>query len=279
MIARMPVIEFVDFSDHFQIVQEAMVSGTNSFLLGNAALVVWGEVDGSKIDDEALNDWWTNEHLPERLDVPGFLRARRYASSDPSTNSSKYFTFYEVSSLDVLTSQPYMDKLNNPTPGTKEHISTLVTMSRSACELIHADVRQDLKTLASGIGATVAMFVLSLPARDEIAHALRDLLSKAFTNMQQDDRTAMSLNLLRENRAATEPGSSSQSYINVNLTPSKESDTVKWIILFEFSAALRQPMGGVDKVLKPVVDELSKAYGQKGVIDIDTYSFICGVSA
>ncbi|KAF2240504.1 hypothetical protein BU26DRAFT_572689 [Trematosphaeria pertusa] len=48
-------------------------------LLGSAALILWGAISpSSRTDEAALNDWWTNEHLPERLRLPGFRRARRY---------------------------------------------------------------------------------------------------------------------------------------------------------------------------------------------------------
>ena len=245
-----------------------------SFLVGSAALVVWGDVNSNEVDEQALNDWWTNEHLPERLSIPGFLRARRYCACDDGANRTKYLTLYEVSSLETLTSEAYMEKLNNPTPDTQQHIPTLATMQRSACNVIRSEVRQDIRELGTGLGATVGMFVLSLPPTDVTGDAMRGLLSNAFSAVQKSNKMALATTILREDRAATEPGSSSQSYLNVKLKPSDEGATVKWIILVEFSSTARQPLGVVQEILKPVVDELSLAYGELGKLTFEVYEFI-----
>lgn len=256
---------------------ELVMSESKGLLLGNAALVVWGEVDSSQVDETALNDWWTNEHLPERLSIPGFQRARRYFSRDDSGIQTKYLTLYEVLDLDVLTSQPYMEKLNNPTPGTEKHIPTLATMQRSGCRLVYSEVRQDLLSCTTGLGATAAVFVLSLPPGDELPSALQDLFSNAFVAMQSSIESVMNLIILEEDKAATEPGSSSQSYLNVRLKPASEGGLKKWIVLFEFSSTVGQPLGGIWRFLKPVFDELSHAYGKVGTITLDVYEFMCSV--
>jgi hypothetical protein len=43
-------------------------------LRGEAAVVIWGEMTG---DAAEVDLWYAREHLQERLNVPGFLRARR----------------------------------------------------------------------------------------------------------------------------------------------------------------------------------------------------------
>lgn len=252
---------------------------SQSLLLGNAALAIWGDVDSNHVDEPALNDWWTNEHLPERLSIPGFHRARRYFSPDDSGNQTKYLTLYEVSNLKVLTSTEYMEKLNNPTEGTKTQIPTLATMQRSACRLVYSEARQDLRSCGTGLGATAAVFVLSLPASEETSGVLQGVLSNAFSAMQSSSKSAMNLIILEEDKAATEPGSSSQSYSNVKLKPTDERGRKKWIILFEFSTTTRQPVGGIDKILKPVVNELSVAYGKSGEMTFNVYEFLCSVRA
>lgn len=105
------------------------MSRNPSLLLGTSCLVVYGTVNSSKVNEVALNDWWTNEHLPERLSTPGFLRARRYCYRDEAQNTTDYLTLYETETLETLTSEAYMDKLNNPTPGTSEHVPTLATVT------------------------------------------------------------------------------------------------------------------------------------------------------
>ena len=202
-------------------------SQSKVFLLGTAALVIWGDVNSNQVDEPALNDWWTNEHLPERLSIPGFQRARRYYSPNDSASQTKYLTLYEASDLNVLTSIAYMEKLNNPTEGTKQHIPTLATMQRSACKLVYSEARQDLRLCGTGLGATAAMFVLSLPASDETTGDLKGVLSKAFSAMQSSSKSAMNLIILEEDKAATEPGSSTRSYLDVKLIPTDEGGRKK----------------------------------------------------
>jgi hypothetical protein len=123
------------------------------------------------------------------------------------------------------------------------------------------------------------VFVLSLPANDETSGALQEVLSKAFSAMQSSSKSTMNLIMLEEDKAATEPGSSSQSYSNVKLKPTNEGGRKKWIILFEFSTTTRQPVGGIEKILKPVVNELSVAYGKPSEMTFDVYEFLCSVRA
>lgn len=252
---------------------------SKSFLLGNAALVVWGNVNSNEIDEPALNDWWTNEHLPERLSIPGFNRARRYYSYNGLDKNTKYLTLYETSNLDVLTSPAYMEKLNNPTKGTEQHIPTLATMQRSACRLVHSETRQELQSCGTGVGATLAMVVLSLPSSHGYVGTAQDLLTKHFSEMQQSNKSAMNLIILEEDVAATEPGSSSQSYLNVKLKPKDSGDRKKLIILFEFSSPARVFDGHVEKSVTPLVDDLVAQNRKTEVESFDVYEFMCSVRA
>ncbi len=44
--------------------------------IGQAILVVMMEVDPAHEDD--FNRWYNDEHLPERLEIPGYVSARRF---------------------------------------------------------------------------------------------------------------------------------------------------------------------------------------------------------
>lgn len=247
-----------------------------SFLLGRAALVVWGDVNSHEVNESALNDWWTNEHLPERLSIPGFNRARRYFSRDGSKATTKYLTLYEASDPDVLTSTAYMEKLNNPTLGTQQHIPTLATMQRSACDLVYSESRSELRVCGTGLGATMAMLVLSTKSDDRVDDRLQEYMSKSFSSLQSSNQNAMNLVILKENKAATEPGSSSQSYLNVKLKPRDEGDLMKWIVLFEFACSVRQPDIDVQKTLQPFIDDLGSV-AKVETTNLDVYEFMCSV--
>jgi len=56
-----------------------------------------------KLEDE-FNRWYEDEHLAERMAIPGFITARRFQALE---GSPKYLALYELESPDVLQSAPY----------------------------------------------------------------------------------------------------------------------------------------------------------------------------
>jgi hypothetical protein len=78
-----------------------------------------------------FEEWFQGEHLIERLAVPGFLFGRRHQAI---SGSAGYFNFYLVESPAVLTSKPYLERLDNPTPMTKRIMSEVfINMNRTVC--------------------------------------------------------------------------------------------------------------------------------------------------
>ena len=63
--------------------------------------------------------------------MPGFLFGRRHAAI---SGSAGYFNFYVVEQPAVLTSQPYLERLDSPTPMTKRIMSEVfLNMNRTIC--------------------------------------------------------------------------------------------------------------------------------------------------
>jgi hypothetical protein len=78
-----------------------------------------------------FDEWFQGEHLIERLAVPGFLFGRRHQAI---SGNAGYFNFYLVESPGVLTSKPYLERLDNPTPLTKKIMSEVFrNMNRTVC--------------------------------------------------------------------------------------------------------------------------------------------------
>jgi hypothetical protein len=49
--------------------------------------------------EDEFNDWYDNQHIPDVLAVPGFIRARRYNFTDnlaTPLSKFKYFAIYEI---------------------------------------------------------------------------------------------------------------------------------------------------------------------------------------
>lgn len=91
------------------------------------ALLAWG---GSETGLDDFRAWHNSEHLPERLAIPGFVRARRFRSLD---RSFLFFTLYEMTSIEVLESEPYRALMSDPSPWTKRVLSA---PSRGVARLI-----------------------------------------------------------------------------------------------------------------------------------------------
>jgi hypothetical protein len=99
-------------------------------LLGQGVLAIW--CDMAPESDEAFNTWYTHEHLPERVGVPGFLRGRRYVRDDQyGTEGQRYLTFYEATDTAVFSSPAYLERLNNPTPLTRTMAPQLLNAKRT----------------------------------------------------------------------------------------------------------------------------------------------------
>ncbi len=94
-------------------------------ILGKAALAVWLECLPEAEED--FDRWYREEHLAERMGVPGFLRARRHQAV---RGAPKYFAFYEVEDAEVLRSPTYLERLNNPTEWTRRVMPTVRNFTR-----------------------------------------------------------------------------------------------------------------------------------------------------
>jgi hypothetical protein len=93
-------------------------------------LAIWNNVAAGH--EAEFDAWFQGEHLVERLGVPGFLFGRRHQAI---SGASAFFNFYLVASPAVLTSKPYLERLDNPTPMTKKIMSgVFLNMSRTVCQ-------------------------------------------------------------------------------------------------------------------------------------------------
>lgn len=96
--------------------------------------------------DEEFTRWYHEEHLTERLTLPGFRRARRYRSVDGQPN---YMAVYDCDSVEVLASKAYRERLADPSPWTRKIMPHFLNMERSACR----------ETWAAGMGTGGAAIV------------------------------------------------------------------------------------------------------------------------
>ena len=119
-------------------------------LLGKGALLNWGGVLPK--NDLDYNLWHSLEHMPERMNVTGVLRAFRCVGLKGTNDNDKYFMMYDVKNKDILSSKQYLNRLNNPTDWTSKILSKYVCPSRAICKVIKT---KSLTTGLSGFFVTI----------------------------------------------------------------------------------------------------------------------------
>ena len=92
-------------------------------------LAIWNDCRAGR--EAEFEAWFQGEHLLERIGVPGFVFGRRHKAI---SGSSGYFNFYLTEGPGVLTSKPYLERLDNPTPMTRTVMSEIfINMNRTVC--------------------------------------------------------------------------------------------------------------------------------------------------
>ena len=85
--------------------------------------------------EEEFNAWYDEEHLAERLAIPGFRSATRWVADVPR-GAGKYLATYELDSVKVLSSPAYLERFQNQTPWSRRCLGKAVVFKRWACEQV-----------------------------------------------------------------------------------------------------------------------------------------------
>lgn len=119
-------------------------------LAGEGAVAIWHDL--APEGRETFYAWHGEEHMPERVGIPGFLRGRRYVAIRPGI---EFFNLYEAASPQTLMATDYLHRLNNPTPWTRSAVSHFRNVSRSICKVA--------ATFGRGCGGLVATWRYDVP--------------------------------------------------------------------------------------------------------------------
>src|SRR5918999_277220 len=79
--------------------------------IGGTILVVMMEVDPEH--EEEFNRWYNEEHLPERLEIPGYVSARRFKLEE-GEGVLKYLCIWELEDHSPLQSEEYKAQQRRP---------------------------------------------------------------------------------------------------------------------------------------------------------------------
>jgi len=81
---------------------------------GNGLMMVYSDIPAEH--EEEYNRWYNEEHIPERLSIPGVLNAARYQAV---AGGPKYLACYELDSPDTWYTEAWQKWLQNPTEWSK----------------------------------------------------------------------------------------------------------------------------------------------------------------
>ena len=133
--------------------------------MGNGVIAIWNDIRWAA--REKFYFWHDNEHIPERVNILGFLRGRRFIRQDAEV---EWFTLYETTSMDVLQSNNYLERLNKPTPLTVDTVKDFYNVTRGLTKLHYS------KSIGEGGNIIVAGF--QFDTNNQIIDELTDLLKK-----------------------------------------------------------------------------------------------------
>lgn len=131
-------------------------------LAGEAVIAIWNGIAPEA--REHFYDWHNNEHMPERVGIPGFRRGRRFIAAAGETHP-EFFTLYETDTIEVVKGQDYANRLNDPTPATKVVTAQFRNTARALGRV--------LETAGPGVGG--AMLTVRFDAGKEAIGSLRML--------------------------------------------------------------------------------------------------------
>jgi len=138
-------------------------------LRGKGMLAVYTEA--APRHERDLNEWYNREHIDERVNLPGFHRARRYVAVK---GGPKYLATYECDRADDLATPRYLHVLANQTPWSERVIGRFTHFTRLTMR-----VQLDLAH-GEGGALTTVRFVPQPPLRRPLIDWLKMALPAAI---------------------------------------------------------------------------------------------------
>ena len=83
-------------------------------------------------EDDAVDEWYTREHVKSRVIVDGFQWGKRY---EAILGSPRYVAVYGTDDVSVLASQDYLDAGGNPDQAERENVPKFYNTRRTICSV------------------------------------------------------------------------------------------------------------------------------------------------
>jgi len=158
--------------------------------MARGLLCIWTDIDPAHEAD--FNRWYDREHMHERVAIPGFQSARRFAACGPCPRP--YLALYYTDTPGVFRSEPYARAFANQTPWSLENFKRMRGTQRRVGRLT--------VEAGAGEGGVLALFVIPAPRLAQPGTAAR--LAEALGAMVQQDHVVRAA-LLETDAALSTP--------------------------------------------------------------------------
>lgn len=175
-------------------------------------LLVMNDIPADLEDD--FNHWYHEEHLSERLALPGFISARRYRAVG---GQPAYMVVYKCDTIGTLTSPSYRYVLDNPTDLTRKILPKLQNVVRAACR----------ETWSSGDAIGGSAIIVQCKAKEGRESEARDFIKNSFAPRLKQSGCMVSMSLWESDAGAT---AASNSDTARRTSPDHYAD---WVLLIE----------------------------------------------
>lgn len=220
---------------------------------GNGVLLTFAEVPAEIEAD--FNEWYNREHIDERVNMPGFSRARRYRALE---GRPKYFATYETAEVADLAAPAYLARLADQSPWSKRIMGQFSFFHRMTCR-VSID-------LSHGIGGALSL-VRFFPA-EAAKEDVRRWLAEAAMPGLRDTPGLLGATLLENDLETANAPATRHGVADFPVARAEE-----WALLVDGADAAATAAA----TLAQVGPQQLAAQGIDGAVEIAHYQFLFGV--
>jgi len=127
---------------------------------GSGIFLVYTDLGDPSLEAE-FNAWYTNEHIPDLLKLPGFLDAARYQAV---SGGPKYLAAYEVETTDAV----YSPEFTNRVRSERDQLYSPTVIGKNLTRIVgHQFYPTELENLDRGMAPVLQIGRMSVPEDQE----------------------------------------------------------------------------------------------------------------
>jgi hypothetical protein len=159
----------------------------------SGAVAIWHDIAPEGMAE--FYSWHGEEHMPERVSIPGFNCGRRFIARQADL---QFFNLYETQSPEVVLSSDYKSRLDNPTPRTLSAVRHFRNVARSLCRVL---VKHEIGESGLGQGGLIATLRYDIGEAEEASHL--DIFQRTIVPSIANSNGICSVRLLVADRVAS----------------------------------------------------------------------------